>query len=572
MKAPAAPLRGQPRSVSRPSEAKARSRARPVDGAVTNQRFLADPVVCLVAVVLALVLQRRALSDAFAPDDLILLEQARGLLHWAPGPWRFCSGRGFWTLGTAVFDGHAQGWHVVVWSLHGAMVVALYSVARALGAGRLIAFASAAWFGTHRLLWDALIPVSSVGEVLAPLFTLTAVLVTIRARRAPDRFAAAALFAAGVLSKESIALLPLAFVPGASLVRRSRLVLAALGVAGAGFLLWLWWSGQAPAGPAYVMAMGGNVITQLLTYTAASTDFFQPVPDLWAPGAMIHGAVALALLTLSAAWMWRRTRLPTIGLVGFILSLGPVLLLRDTRHLHYLYAPLAFLGLALAGVAGALLDLWATATRASPGRLAPAAAGLGLLALLGLHVAHSEAAIRLRAAAVVPETGLPYDPLLRKMTVARNALSSLTPLLGADSVRLAILYPEAGSRKYSVNTGERVTSSASSHPYNIQAAVLDSGRALSAIHPQILETRFAYQWRPEFDGWWMAIPYVDGGLEILGRGPQAHSRLLSSWYRAGFRREVKAHLEAVVAGTSDTTLRSLALKALQQGPWTEAGR
>lgn len=538
-----------------PPAIRRRANASPSRPATPRSRAALDAALCVTAVVLALAVHRRAWNDAFAPDDLLLLEKAVGLRTWGEGVWRLLSVRGFWEAGAALFGGHAPSWHAVVLLLHGAVVVASYVLTRTLGAGPWIAFAAAAWFGTHRALFDALLPVSTVGDVMAALLLLAALLILTRVPSVPGTVLASVTFAAALLAKESVAVAPLAALV-LPVRRGARITLLAFAAAGAGFLLWLARSGQTPEGLAYEVALGPNVATQLLAYAAAATDVVNPVPDLWPANLVVRGSLVLAVLVGAAVLAWRRSRLPAFGVLAFVLALAPVLVLRESRHLHYLYVSLAFLGLALAATAGVGIEKLAARVRPA-GPAAPAWLPVTLLALLAAHVLHSERAIAQRADAWIAQMALPYDPLLRKMTVARNALATLGPALEADSAaRLVILEPP-GRVAISVRTGAPTTRTPT---YELFSAVLDSGRAISAVHPRIAAARIITRWSPEFAGWWIATYSGDGRIHIMGRGPQAHAALVERWQRSGFGEAAREHLDAVLAGgETDSTLRRLAL-------------
>jgi hypothetical protein len=513
--------------------------------------------LALAAVLVALVVQRRALGDGLGPDDLVLLEFARGLRAWPEGPWRWLSGPLFWDAGVAMFGGHAASWHLVVWLLHGAAVAAVYVLARVMGAGRLVAFGAALWFGAHPALWDTLLPVSSVGEVMATLFVVVAMILLVRPAAAGWTAGAAIASVAAVLSKESVALVPIAacLVPRGERASAPMMRIVAIAAAGAGYLAWLLASGRAPAGPAYALAVGPNVFAHLAVYAGAATDYVHVAPDLWSPDAVVRGAVVLGVLVLGSAWAWRRTRVPAAGLAGFVLALGPVLLLRQNRQPHYLYTPIAFLSLSISSLASLSLDALARRVRGPSARSWMAWAATGIVALLAAHVGHAERAMAARGSRWIRQIDLPYDPLLRKMTLERNAVATLGPVLDADSSRLVVVQPPA-TGAFSVRTGD---TTAAAPRYDLFKAVLDSGLAITAVEPQVREARIVSEWYPRFRDWWIATHYASGQLVILGRGDDAHAKLVERWTRWGYPRQARAYLETVLAGgDSSIALRRLA--------------
>ncbi|MBI5710413.1 MAG: hypothetical protein HZC42_08945 [Candidatus Eisenbacteria bacterium] len=518
---------------------------------------------------LALLVYRRSLAGYFAPDDFILLERTRGLLPAYETPWRVLSGTFFWNLCPRLFDGDPFPYHVVLWLLHGLNTGLLFALAGRLGASTAVAALAAGGFGTTRLAFTAVYPASSAGEGLALAFTFAALLLLRSSRGAGGRVAAVASFALGLLSKESVALLPLALIPArgvASGRRRALEVAPLLGLS----LLWIAFlaatgvTAGSLGGEAYAWRIGPHFFANLARYTGAALDPRPAVADPDAPHMAAIGAAGLLAMGLLAWRAWPRTRLPAVGLVGWAVGLAPVLPLLHTRHLHYAYAPWAFLALALAALAlwpverlAASREIRTPATRAllRSRSLVPAVAG----ALLALYAAHAEIALARRHAARIASLDLPFDSLLRKMAFARRAIEGVRAGAGGDSVRVALVVPPSREQFYSVRTGQSVSPGNARVPqYDFLTAVLDSGRAIRAVLPGVRDVRIVRHWTADLAGYLVATNWVSGHVEVLGRGAEGHERLARLWMDAGLVREAAGYLEEVLAsGPDDQRLRLL---------------
>ncbi len=521
---------------------------------------LASALAAGVCLALAWTVYRRALDAFFAPDDFVLLARARGLTPGLTTPWRWLSGTAYWTTASRLFGAAPFPYHLVVWLLHGIDTVLLFAVARRLGASRSVAMLAAGVFGTSRLAFTAVYPASSVGEVLALGFTLLSVLL-IGSRNAVAADASAGAFALALLSKESITLLPFATLlrpAGAGIAWRRWGTLAALGILWGAVLVVSGATRTALGGTAYARAFGLHIVTHLLRYTGAVIDPRPVVVDPAAPGGAVPGAAALALMTIAAIAVWRRTRLPAIGLAGWILGLAPVLPLLHAQHAHYAYAPFAFLALGLAALV--LLPFEggaATAASRAPRRrwAAPALAGVLLLA----HAVHAESAITRRHAAWIASLDLPLDTALRKMVFARNAIEDLRRAVGDRPARIAWMLPPASGQVISATTGRAVRDGRlAGERYDFLFVALDSGRAVRVLLPQVEELRMTEHWTPDLARHLLVTNWVNGHVEVHGYGLAAELSLARSWASAGLRPQAIAYLEEVVAGgAGEDTLRGL---------------
>jgi hypothetical protein len=468
--------------------------------------------------VLALWAQRRALGAYFSLDDLVIFEEHLGLRPLVLGPWRLLS-RGLWFgAGVPVFGANPIPWHLASALLHALCVVLLFSFARRRGAGIAAATLAAGAFGVTRLHATAIASAACVGEPMALALVLAACLIEGGGRA--RALARAALFALAMLAKESVVLLPaLLLLPGPGApplperARRAAPVLAAtvlvalvLAATGAG--------GTHLGGEAYARALGPNVGLNLLTYTSWALDLTTPLPG--APGATLAWPLALAMLAVLAglaALAWRATTLPALGAAWWLAALLPVLPLLHHSYLYYLYVPLA--GLALA--AGGSLE-WALARRAPAGAFAVA------LALIAMLAWRSDALLAEREREVMPGTGIPLDPELRKSENARAAVRAVGETLRGGRGRVAFLLPASVQRARSAITGQIVDVPAGARGYSMLEGALDEGRALRAVLPGVDSVAFLAGWQPGYGEFELFAQSPDGNVFSLGRGADGFAR------------------------------------------------
>jgi len=525
------------------------SRARPQPARSTTVAFdvtaRADKLLLVAIVLLALIVHRRALGGGWGPDDLILLEQARGMRAWEPGPWRVLSGPLFWSMAAAIGDPGPL--HLFTWLLHGVNVALVWAFARAHGASRAVALLAASTFGVHPVTVDAVVPVSSAGELMSAALTLAALAWAVRATRPRALAGPAVLWALALLAKESVALVPLGTALTASR-RLVRVAALAFAVVGALFLVSLRLTGDSPGGVAYAWAVGPNVLRNLFVYAGTALTPWHPLPDPAAATPGVLGPVGLAVLALGAALAWRATRVPALGLALFVTALGPVLLLRETRHAHYLYLPVAGLALTVAALAARVGAVVARRVADAP---RAATAATTALVVLGLaQAALAERTITQRYAARIAALELPLDPMLRKMAVADNALGSIVAWAGPEFSKLLVLEPPGSGVAFSTLTGHAVNTGGARPSYDLLSAVLDSGRAIPAALPQVHEARIADRWEPRWNDWMLATNAVNGQIIVCGTGWEGHARLAGYWAMSKMAPQALAHVERVLAADS----------------------
>jgi hypothetical protein len=560
----------------------------------------------LACVVLGLWAYRGALGAYFSPDDFILLEKARGLLPNPVTAWRFLSGAAYFGATGALFGAHPFPYHLVNWLLHGLNVGLLFALVRSRGAGVPAAALAAGLFAASRLFLSAVYPVTGVGELLALALTLSAFLAASRAgvragvgdrgvpspaprtsrlrgntpaadagtagptgsepdsgasseatgsrsRRGSPAVGFAApwpaisflLFAAALLCKENVALLPLVLLVPApadgGLGARVRRAVPLLGV-GVVMLAYLA-AGHVRTGSlggeAYAMGFGANLAHNFMTYCAWAVDLVRSSPD--AAGRMSHtawrvGGWVVAVWVVVAALAWRRSALPVLGAAWWVLSLGLVLPLLHHTNLYYLYTPWA--GLAMA--AGGALEAVAGVRRA---RWAWVASAVLVIAHAGLSARLLDA----RLGARIQGVDLPADPYLRKCEMARNAVTDAGPGLRGEHLRVVLIAPGSKVQYFDAATGRALVGARrGARSYNPLEDCLDQGRALRLVYPSVDSVVFLTRVTQDHAGFDLFAYNSEGHLMSLGRGPRAHQALVEGMLQFGFQHEALEHLSMVV--------------------------
>ena len=526
----------------------------------------------LAIVALSLWVYRSALGAYFSPDDLIYLERVRGIVPEPPTLWRYLSGVAYFRVAHAVFGGQAFPYMLANWLLHGLAVASLYAWVRSLGGGVLAATLAGALFGTTRLFLTVVLQVVTVAEPLSLILALASLWMAGRGGWR-WRLGAGAVFAAALLCKETVMLLPLLLLlPGigqGSL--RSRAVSYSILMVPSVLLMTYMSSPAVQAAifvdDTYARAYGVNLFHSLMTFTDWATDLQTPVPDLYSILSTTAWRTALWILlafTAVAAFGWRSTRLPAMGLAWWLLTLAPVLPLLKQRYLHYLYVPLAGLAIALGagfewlavgsraglrahaepgGTRGGQAAAGRATARPGGGRLA---LGWGIAgALIIGHVALSGALIKQRATQRLPIADLPFDPFLRKAEMARRVIARVGEAIAGRRVSAVFVVPASGGSAFLAR---------------VLHSIMGEGRALRAVYPNLDSVAFVPRWTPAYRDFELFYGRVDGNVVDLGRGPEAHHRLAELMIADRCVEDARAELEAALAvWPDDPRLRSLQL-------------
>lgn len=512
-----------------------------------------EVTVVLLCVGLALWVQRRALGGYFSLDDLVIMEEVRGLRPAAVGLWRLVSRHLFFGAAVPLFGSNPFPYHLPSWLLHGVNVGLLYLFVRRLSGNALPAAFAAALFGTTRLHVTAVGSAACVGEPLALGLTLGALLLFDRGRLAATL--AAALFALAMLSKESVVLLPAVTLLPRSRAGRlpDRLRLAApLLAVGAVFGVALVATGAGAthlAGEAYARAFGPNLFFNLMTYTAWATDLRDPLIGLvgeLSPHAWPVGVGASLVLLVVAVWARRVTRLPALGAVWWLLGLVPVLPLLHHTYAYYLYVPIAGLAIWFAGAlewatSGAIGRARSTGGQErarigpAPRAARPTLAIAVVLSLLAVGLAWwSDRLIAERRALRMPGTSVPLASDLRMSEMARHAVVGVARRLEGGHGRVAFLMPTSLQQVYITTTGETLSvTSRGTHRYGMLEGALDGGRGLRALAPNVDSVAFLPGWAPGYGGFELFTQGPDGAVFSLGRGPDGFARAASVMLNMG---------------------------------------
>ncbi len=512
-----------------------------------------DWIAAVCCVGLALWTYRVVLRNFFSPDDLVLWEWDRRIILGPTTLWRYLPGRLYFGLTVGSFGANPYPYFLINWLLHGLNVGLIFILVRRLGGGPLAATVAAGLFGTSRLFLTAIGQAVGFGDLLALCFTLVAsIAVTFPTRRAVVLSSCAFLLA--LMSKEIVVALPLSLLlapaVGPSLGARLRR-LAPLFLIGASWIAYLGLSGARESvlgGTAYATGLGRNLFDSVLMYAQWSADLHGLAPDFGAerPGhSWLGGLWVLVPIVIVAGLVRRRTRLPLVGLTWWLAGLAPILPLLFQKHLHYLYSPSVGLALWIGSVAQILILRWESPTGEKLPRVRVAWAVV-LLLVLG-HAVLSDQLIRRRYQERLSNVDLPADTFVRKMEIARRAATGIRTAIGGRSARVAFYNP-------------LVRGTVDFYAY-LLPAVLDQGRGLQALYPNIGSVVFVRRWVPELRDFDIVVANEDGRVLPFGRGPQANLRLIRTLAANGYEREAAEFLTAsVLAYPTDPALEAMFAK------------
>lgn len=524
------------------------------------------PTWVLLATLTALVwiVHRHVLRGYFALDDLILFQQAEGIRPWPLTMWRWLSGWAWFRAAVPLFGHEPLPYHVVSLLLHTANVMLLFLLVRRWGARSLAAWLAVGLFAASRLMFPALLAITSVGELLS----LTGLLAALLFAGPPLRLAPAiAALLLAVSAKESVMLVALAALfawGGANGVRARAKVLRPLLVAGAVAGIVLLGFGMASGrlgGQAYTVSFGTNLLENIARLFGWSMDLLDPIPDLHAAtrGLTRYVFSAAALVLTLLAIRPGSPALVRAGAIWWWLAVLPVLPLPGRTYLHYLYVPLAGLALVVAGLLEALL-----ARRARPagtGRTAWVVAAAGLL----VYAAWNDVLLAARMDLRMSAADWPLDPVIRKSEIARRSIGDVRQALAGRRAHVALLIPASVSRNVDLGTGQAV----GNEPVRRYALreVLDDGRSLQALVPEVDSVAIVHDYEPGREGWTYFLSRSDAHVVMLGQLPQAHARFVEVMLGTGFPAAARDYVDKAVADRpGDPALRVLQARAALATP------
>ena len=540
--------------------------ATPAEPRAPLERF-APPLWAVLAALVALVavVGRHTLPGFFALDDLILFQQAAGIRPWPLTVWRWLSGWAWFKAVVPLWDHAPFAYHAASLALHAVNVALLYRLARRWGASDVAAFVGAGLFAASRLHFPALFAATSIGELLSLAFTLAALLIEGNGRRA---WLALAVFVLALSSKESVLLVPCAALlmapeaqPAAERLR-ARAPLVAGGLVLGTLLLASGLSSGRLGGQAYTVSLGANLAENVARLFGWTIDLQDPIPDLHATTTgTAHWLLPLVAVALTAlAFRPRSSPLSRAGVAWWWLAVLPVLPLPGRTYLHYLYVPLAGVALAIAALIDALLEARAARPRAKPtaGRRRWVVAALALL----VYAAWSDVLLSLRMDLRMTSTDWPLDPVLRKSEIARAGIDDTRAILAGRHANVSILIP--ASISHSVNLGSGVVEAdAAKRRYELEE-VLDAGRSLKALVPEVDSVAFVHDYEPGHTGWLLLLSRSDSHLVSLGVLPAAHARFVQAMLASRFPNAALDYADKALAGEpGDATMRALRGRAAE---------
>jgi hypothetical protein len=471
---------------------------------------------------------RGALTLFFAADDFGGLARASGLLPRLQGAWRVLAAQTFFDVMRPVAGLDPRPYHAACLLLHAACAALLFALLRR----RLstpAALVGAACFATHPAHFTAVSWVSCVGSPLSGVLALGVLHAAWRRDRV--RWLALPLFAAALLAKEAVVLLPLALwallawearesAPGAAPLRRDPLLvaLALLGAADIAYLAVADLLGARAGSVAYAPGTLPGLLANVLTYTGWTANLciltVRHYQDAVDPLVYAWGAGLLAVWAAGFLDPGLRRRGWSVGGELYLACLLPVLPLGHHTYHYYLYASLLGFGWCVGAAADLLLERWSGAEgeRAGAGRI-PAAgsrAGGWIVALALVALLTANGALLTRKIESMP---MPISPVLHadatvdRTTIARSAIASLAGSAPPRGSRLLFWSPIARSLARDSGPGE------SYFEANVRAALFD-GLAVRLFFPQVDSVAFVTSYAPRPEPWRYAVYRPDGRLRL----------------------------------------------------------
>ena len=471
---------------------------------------------------------RGALGYFFSADDFPALARAAGLLPRLHDPWRLLSGQYFFDLMRPLAGLDPRGYHAASLALHAATSVVLYALLRRRLAAPA-ALVGAGCFATHPTHYAAAYWLSAVGAPMSLLLALATLAAALRPDRA--RWLAVPLFAAALLAREAVILLPVAlwaWFDWESRLRSGRrtpawrdplgLVLAALALAMLAHLAVGDTLGTRSGPGAYRLALGRATLENLLTYLGWSANFLLPAvrrfQDAADPSVYGWGTGLLVLWLAGLLSPGLRRRGWTAAGVLYLALLLPALPLANHTYRYYLYAPLAGFAWCVAAACDLLLERLRPAPRPArhaptdaPGRL-DADAGAWGLAVAIVVLLTVNATMLVRKVETMPLSIAPVlraDAVVDRALIAERAIADLRKSALPAGTRLLLWSPIG--RSVAPDAGE------SYFERNVRAALFD-GVAVRVFFPAVDSVRFVGAYRSLPDPYRYAVYRPDGALRV----------------------------------------------------------
>jgi hypothetical protein len=413
-------------------------------------------------------------------------------------------------------------YHAVGLAGHALATVFVY---RLLGrfTGGAAALAGAVWFGTHASSFTAVYWISTVGDLYALVFALVALEWSRRGRAE----GAALAFAASLLCKESLLLLPAvigtwrALDPAAPGARRRRVfdgALLATVLIAAEYLIYLvivngLHATPAPGAEPYAVRAGWHVLENAATYlgwtanpwlptVAGFTDAVDPPVFGWGialAGAWLAGAFVPALR--ARGWLHAGAM--------YAAFIAPVLPLERHTYHYYLYGALAGGALAVAALIDAASG-WLGGGRPAPVRArARRVAGWGLAAVASVAFAVN-GTLMVRKIETMPfgHPELRAEPIVDRARIATRVRAGLEQAALPGGATLLFYSPEARAMAPATEPGRETY-----WERNVRSALYD-GVAVRLFAPGVREVRFVTAPEPG-DSLWYALYEVTGRTRVV---------------------------------------------------------
>jgi len=446
----------------------------------------------------------RVFGTWFGQDDFRWLLRAMEGTPFPLGP-RVLSMSLYFRVMLAIAGLHPVIYHAINLGLHVATGVLFFHVmARRLPHGA--AAAAAATFLTSPALFDALHWASAIAELLTGALLALALWLLLARGEATGRlrpWLAVAAYALALASKEiAVGAAPVLAILHARRGGRDGLVRAAATIVLAvAFAIPAAGASRAAGGSPYTLVPSA-VLLNLPGFLAAAviggTAWAEPSDFMWTRTAPVLFSGWALLAMWLAALILRRSKPAWLGFAWFLCLLAPVLALDRQVYFYYVYC-------ALPGLAFSVASLVAGADRSA---LRPA--GFAVAALIVAQCAALEA----RSTARLALAPLPVDFVLRRATIARNAITDLAPARDALRARVVMLgqQPVPAAMNGANATQQTDYTRDPWWDQNVRGSLSD-GEAVRLFHPRVRQVVFKPWLEPEDTSSTIAAYQIDGHLK-----------------------------------------------------------